>query len=115
MKNARPQRRAFERNVAASVMAAVMANVMPDVPRVVTVHDRLRPHLFRARVDAEDAVDAAGDAADTGADNGADGAGHPVALMEDVSGAGGNALRLRGGRRRPGARGGGDECWHKGS
>src|SRR3569833_300706 len=109
MKNARRWGRAFERNVAASVMAAVMANVMPDVPRGVTVHDRLRPHLFRARVDAEDAVDAAGDAADNGADNGADGAGHPVALMEAVSGAGGNALRLRGERQRREARCGDDE------
>jgi len=91
------------------MVAAVMANVMPDVPRVMAVHDRLRPNLFGAGVDADDAVDAAGDATDNGADDGADRAGHPVAFMEAVSGAGGNALRLRGERQRREARGGENE------
>ena len=52
--------------------------------------------LVVARADAQDALDAANDAANDGADDRTDRAGAPVAFMEAVGGAAGNALRLRG-------------------
>jgi hypothetical protein len=73
-----------------------MAVVMMATPMVPV--DRRRLADVIALIDAEYAFDAADHAADRGSDHRADRAGDAVALIEAMSGATGDALRLDGER-----------------